>query len=113
MLPAGELDGGRIALGLWGRHVARALSVFSLLLLGLAGFRSSLALFWLLAVVTLQRGPIVPCDNEVSRPNGPAATVVALALFALTLLVLLPYPFASTDVGPGLPLGGDLPQINL
>lgn len=30
----------------------------SLLLLGLAGFSNSLALFWLLLVVTLQRGPV-------------------------------------------------------
>ncbi|KAL4425048.1 hypothetical protein ABPG77_001826 [Micractinium sp. CCAP 211/92] len=104
-LPAGELDGGRIFLGLCGRRAASRLGAVSLLLLGLAGFSNSLALFWLLLVVTLQRGPVVPCNEELSPIKDQGTRNAAIAALLLPLLVLLPYP-AALSVTNGLP---DLP----
>jgi hypothetical protein len=72
----------------------------TLLLLGLAGFANSLALFWLLLVLTLQRGPITPCDNELSPIEESGARTAAIAALLLPLLVLLPYP-AALSLGPG------------
>ena len=69
-------------------HAAR-----SLLVLGLFGVTNSLAFFWLLLVLFLQRGPIVPCANELSPlPVGGGTRAAAIAALLLPLLVLLPYP---------------------
>ncbi|EFN52941.1 hypothetical protein CHLNCDRAFT_137300 [Chlorella variabilis] len=105
MLPAGELDGGRVFHGLCGRRAAARLGSITLLLLGLGGFNNSLALFWLILVVTLQRGPIPPCDNELSPIQEPGTKAAAIAALLLPLLVLLPYPMPLSFTG-GLP---DLP----
>lgn len=109
VLPAGELDGGRLALGLWGRRTASRLSTLAFLGLGLAGIRSALPLFFLLYVLTIQRGPIVPCDEELSSLRSGATRVAAAALLALPLLVLLPFPFGGGG-DAGVPLG-DLPPL--
>ncbi len=77
----------------------------TLLFLGLFGFTNSLSLFWLLLVVTLQRGPIVPCENELSPIQDISTRNAAIAALVLPLLVLLPYPMALsfTDGLPDLP----------
>ena len=86
--PAGVLDGGRIAHGLWGRRNAGRLGIITLFLLGVAGVINTLALFWVLLVVFLQRGP------KFDRRLG-------LGLLLLSLLVLLPYPgVIATDIPP-------------
>ena len=73
-------------------------------MLGLFGISISLALFWLLLVLTRQRGPIVPCENELSPlPDGTTRTL-SIAMLLLPLLVLLPYPM----LGGGSP---DLPNF--
>lgn len=77
----------------------------TLLLLGLSGFTNSLALFWLLLVLTLQRGPITPCDEELSPIQDSGVKAAAIAALLLPLLVLLPYPAAVSFTG-GMP---DLP----
>ena len=81
------------------------LPAVTLLLLGLSGFTNSLALFWLLLVLTLQRGPITPCDEELSPIRDSGVKAAAIAALLLPLLVLLPYPAAVSFTG-GLP---DLP----
>lgn len=92
-----------MALGLWGRRTAGRISTLALFLLGLAGFSSNLALFWLLLVVTLQRGPIVPCNNELSGVTGGAKRAAAIAMLLLPLLVLLPFPLPAVDGLSGAP----------
>lgn len=104
-LPVGELDGGRTFLGLCGRRAAARVGAVTLLLLGLAGFSNSLSLFWLILVVTLQRGPILPCDQELSSIEDAGTKYAAIAALVLPLLVLLPYP-AVLSITNGLP---DLP----
>ena len=77
----------------------------TLLLLGLFGFSNSLSLFWLVLVVTLQRGPVTPCDNELSPITDPVTRSASIAALLLPLLVLLPFP-AAISFTNGLP---DLP----
>jgi hypothetical protein len=88
------LDGGRIAHGLWGRRNASRLNIISLFLLGVAGIFNTLALYWVLFVIVLQRGPISPQQEELSQPESQQDRALGLALLGLSLLVLLPYPRA-------------------
>ena len=81
------------------------LPAVTLLLLGLFGFSNSLSLFWLVLVVTLQRGPVTPCDNELSPITDPVTRSASIAALLLPLLVLLPFP-AAISFTNGLP---DLP----
>lgn len=95
-IPMGELDGGRIAHGIWGRRAASRINVLVTIVLGLAGIIDSLALYWFLLVLTLQRGPVLPQSEELSAPEG---AVLGLAVLALPLLTLLPYPGDVTSAG--------------
>ena len=102
-LPAGELDGGKVFLALFGRGAASRMSVLTFFLLGVFGFGSSLSLYTLLLVLTLQRGPVVPCDEELTPlPPGGALKIASLLMLILPLLVLLPFPFYAPDLTEGL-----------
>jgi membrane-associated protease RseP (regulator of RpoE activity) len=94
-IPIGELDGGRIAHAIWGRSSASRISIVLILVLGLAGIVDSLSLYWILLVITLQRGPVAQ-QEEVSEPDG---VVLGIALLALPLLTLIPYPVDVTSSG--------------
>jgi membrane-associated protease RseP (regulator of RpoE activity) len=98
-LPAGELDGGRLFLSLFGRRAASRMSAATFFLIGIGGFTNSLALFWLLLVLTLQRGPIVPCEEELTPlPEGSLLKFASIVALLVPFLVLLPYPFAPTPI---------------
>lgn len=93
--PAGELDGGRTSLALFGRAAAKRISAVSFLVMGLFSFSSGLALYWLLLSLTLQRGAPAPCANEVSGVGEGAGRAAAIVALLLPLLVLLPYPLGG------------------
>ena len=92
------LDGGRVARALWGRRNASRLSILALFVLGVCGVFDTLALYWVLLVVTLQRGPMPPQREELSAPVSDQNRYLGISLLALSLLVLLPYP---GGVAPG------------
>lgn len=95
-IPAGELDGAKAFLGLFGRRATSRMSVASLFILGILGFSSSLGLFWLLFVLSLQRGPILPCSEELSPiPENSEVKWASIFCLVLPLLILLPFPFGS------------------
>ena len=98
-IPLGELDGGRIAFAMWGRRAASRIGVVSMLLLGLSGIVDELALYWVLLVLFLQRGPLVPQQEELSEPSKEL-TPLAVGLLFLPLLVLLPFPFGFSSSPP-------------
>jgi hypothetical protein len=98
-LPAGELDGGKLFLSVFGRASASRMSAFTFFLIGIGGFTNSLALFWLLLVLTLQRGPVVPCEEELTvLPEKSFIKIASLVALLIPFLVLLPYPFAPTPI---------------
>ena len=88
------LDGGRVAHALWGRRNASRLSILALFVLGVCGVFDTLALYWVLLVVTLQP----PQREELSAPVSDQNRYLGVGLLALSLLVLLPYP---GEVAPG------------
>ncbi|OEL30604.1 putative zinc metalloprotease EGY2, chloroplastic [Dichanthelium oligosanthes] len=91
-IPAGELDGGRIAFAMWGRKISSRLSSLTIGLLGIAALFNDVAFYWVVLIFFLQRGPIAPLSEEITDPeNNYIGIGVAVLLFGL--LVCLPYPF--------------------
>ncbi|XP_037411229.1 probable zinc metalloprotease EGY2, chloroplastic isoform X7 [Triticum dicoccoides] len=91
-IPAGELDGGRIALAMWGRKVSSRLGSVTIALLGLSSLFSDVAFYWAVLIFFLQRGPIAPLSEEITEPENRYIGLGVTILF-LGLLVCLPYPF--------------------
>ncbi|KAH6762758.1 ethylene-dependent gravitropism-deficient and yellow-green-like 2 [Perilla frutescens var. hirtella] len=97
-IPAGELDGGRIAFALWGRKASSRLTGASIVLLGVASLFSDVAFYWVVLIFFLQRGPIAPLSEEITDPEDKYKALGVIVLM-LGLLVCLPYPFPfSSDV---------------
>lgn len=89
LLPAGQLDGGRVVQAIYGRSTAGRTTVFSLIVLALVSLVNPLALYWAALILVLQRNLERPCLDDISEPNDARAALGLLALF-LTLAVLLP-----------------------
>ena len=102
LLPAGQLDGGRIALAIYGRKIARRLTLATIIILGLVALGNpdnSLALYWELVILFLQRELEKPSLNEISEINDTRAAL-GLLVFVGALLVLFPIvPSLSARLG--------------
>ncbi|HEY9661878.1 MAG TPA: site-2 protease family protein, partial [Allocoleopsis sp.] len=92
LMPAGQLDGGRIVQAIYGRKVAGRTTVATLIVLGLASLVNPLALYWAILILFLQRDLERPALNEISEPDDARAALGLLVLFlmAATLLPLTP-----------------------
>ncbi|NJR66938.1 MAG: site-2 protease family protein [Leptolyngbyaceae cyanobacterium CRU_2_3] len=101
LLPAGQLDGGRIMQSIYGRKVAARTTVLSLIVLGLAALVNPLALYWAIAILFLQRDLERPALNELTEPNDARAALGLLILFlmAATLLPLTPSLAGRLGIG--------------
>ncbi|KAL6627470.1 hypothetical protein ACP70R_031196 [Stipagrostis hirtigluma subsp. patula] len=91
-IPAGELDGGRIAFSMWGRKIATRLSSAAIGLLGISALFNDVAFYWVVLIFFLQRGPIAPLSEEITDPEEKYISIGVLVLL-FGLLVCLPYPF--------------------
>lgn len=92
LLPVGQLDGGHIAYGLFGRRWARRVSVVALVLmvaLGLTVWPGLLT--WALLIALLAGFSHMPALDDVTPPDGKRFALGAVAL-ALLLLIVLPLP---------------------
>ncbi len=92
LLPAGQLDGGRIVQAIYGRKIAGRTTVGSIIVLGLFAIFNPLALYWAIVVLFLQRELERPCLNDLTEPDDARAALGLLALFLMvaTLLPLTP-----------------------
>ncbi|XP_009612782.1 probable zinc metalloprotease EGY2, chloroplastic isoform X2 [Nicotiana tomentosiformis] len=100
-IPAGELDGGRIAFATWGRKASARLSSLSIGLLGISALFSDVAFYWVVLIFFLQRGPIAPLSEEITDPDNKYIALGVVVLL-LGLLVCLPYPFPfSSEAATG------------
>lgn len=93
MLPIGRLDGGRAYSAVFGTRNA---SIASLLLLGFLSLlsltgMSTIAIFWGLFVVLLQRQADIPVRDEVTDVDDLRVKIYVGTL-ALSLLALAPFP---------------------
>jgi membrane-associated protease RseP (regulator of RpoE activity) len=101
LMPAGQLDGGRIVQAIYGRKTAGRATFATLAVLGLVGLGNSLALYWFIVIVFLQRGAERPSLNEISEPDDARAALGLLALFLMITMLLPLTPALAGRLGIG------------
>lgn len=101
IMPAGQLDGGRIVQAIYGRKMAGRATVATLIILGLAALVNPLSLYWAVLILFLQRDLERPALNEISEPDDARAALGLLILFlmAVTLLPLTPSLAGRLGIG--------------
>jgi len=101
LMPAGQLDGGRIVQAIYGRKTAGRATFATLILLGLVSLGNPLAMYWAIVIVFLQRDLERPSLNEVTEPDDARAALGLLALFLMisTLLPLTPALAGRLGIG--------------
>jgi membrane-associated protease RseP (regulator of RpoE activity) len=105
LMPAGQLDGGRIVQSVYGRATARKTTIATLVVLGIVTLFSSanpIPLYWAILILFLQRDAERPSLNELSEPDDARAAWGLLALF-LMLATLIPL---SPSLAGRLGIGG-------
>ena len=101
LMPAGQLDGGRIVQAIYGRKIAGRTTFATLIILGIVGLGNSLALYWAIVVLFLQRDLERPNLNEITEPDDARAALglVALFLMVATLIPLSPSLAGRLGIG--------------
>ena len=92
LMPAGQLDGGRIVQAIYGRKTARRTTVTTLIVLGIIALvnpANPIPLYWAIVIIFLQRNLERPSLNELTEPDDARAALGLLALF-LMLATLIP-----------------------
>lgn len=105
LLPAGQLDGGRIVQAIYGRKTARRTTIASLIILGIVAIinpANPVPLYWAIVILFLQRNLERPSLNELSEPDDTRAAWGLLVLF-LMLSTLIPL---SPGLAGRLGIGG-------
>ncbi len=104
LLPAGQLDGGRIVQAIYGRKTARRTTIATLAIIGIVTLTNPanpIPLYWGIVIVFLQRALERPSLNELTEPNDARAALGLLALF-LMLATLIPLsPSLAGQLGIG------------
>lgn len=92
LMPAGQLDGGRIIQAIYGTKTAKRLTIITLVVLGLVAIVNPLALYWALVILLLQRDVDQPSLDEITEPDDTRAGLGLLLLFlmAATLIPMAP-----------------------
>ncbi|PSB01788.1 site-2 protease family protein [Merismopedia glauca] len=104
LLPAGQLDGGRIVHAIYGRKIAQNTTIGTLMVLAVVSFinpANSITLYWAIVILFLQRNLERPSLNEITEPNDARAALALLALFLMiaTLIPLSPALAGSLGIG--------------
>ncbi len=102
LMPAGQLDGGRIVQAIYGRKTASRTTIGTLILLGLASLVNPLALYWAILIVFLQRDLERPSLNELTEPDDARAALGLLALFLMVVTLLPLTPSLAGRLGIGM-----------
>ncbi len=105
LMPAGQLDGGKIVQAIYGRKTAQRSTLVTLVILGIVAFfnpANLVILYWLVLVGFLQRSLERPSLDEITEPNDARAALGLLALFLMAATVI---PF-SPDLAGRLGIGG-------
>jgi membrane-associated protease RseP (regulator of RpoE activity) len=89
VIPAGQLDGGRIVQAIYGRKTAGRITIAALVVLIIISFANPVALYWTILVAFLQRQAERPSLEELTEPDDTRAALALLILF-LMLATLLP-----------------------
>jgi membrane-associated protease RseP (regulator of RpoE activity) len=101
LMPAGQLDGGRIVQAIYGRKIARWGTITTIILLAIASLVNPLALYWAIVILVLQRNLERPSLNELSEPDDARAALGLLALFLMVTILLPLTPSLAGRLGIG------------
>ncbi|MBE9008622.1 site-2 protease family protein [Pseudanabaenaceae cyanobacterium LEGE 13415] len=101
VMPAGQLDGGRIVQAIYGRQIAGRATIATIVILGLASLVNPLALYWAIVIVVLQRNPERPSLNELSEPDDARAAIGLVVLFLMVMILLPLTPSLAGRLGIG------------
>ena len=101
LMPAGQLDGGRIVQAIYGRRTASSTTILTLVFLVIATVINPLALYWGGLILILLRDLERPMLNELSEVDGDREALGVVALFWM-LIALLPL---TSSVAESLGIG--------
>jgi membrane-associated protease RseP (regulator of RpoE activity) len=101
LMPAGQLDGGRIVQAIYGRKTASRTTIATLVILGIASLVNPLALYWAIVILVIQRNLERPSLNELSEPDDTRAALGLLALFLMITILLPLTPSLAGRLGIG------------
>lgn len=104
LMPAGQLDGGRIVQAIYGRKIAQRTTIATLIILGivaLANPANPLILYWAIVILFLQRSLERPSLNEITEPDDNRAILGLIMLFLMiaTLIPLTPALAGRLGIG--------------
>ncbi|MBF2066048.1 MAG: site-2 protease family protein [Calothrix sp. C42_A2020_038] len=101
LMPAGQLDGGRIVQAIYGRKIANRTTIATLIVLALVSLGNPLAMYWAIVIIFLQRDLERPSLNEITEPDDARAALGLLALFLMiaTLIPLTPALAGKLGIG--------------
>lgn len=102
LMPAGQLDGGRMVQAIYGRKVAGRTTVVTLIFLGIASLVNALALYWAAIILIVQRDLERPSLNELTEPDDARAALALLALFLMITILIPLTPSLAGQLGIGL-----------
>jgi membrane-associated protease RseP (regulator of RpoE activity) len=102
LMPAGQLDGGRIVQAIYGRKTAGRTTVGTLIVLGIAALVNPLALYWAIVVLFLLRDLERPSLNELTEPDDARAALGLLALFLMVVTLIPLTPSLAGRLGIGM-----------
>jgi membrane-associated protease RseP (regulator of RpoE activity) len=105
LMPAGQLDGGRIVQSIYGRKTAQRSSIVTLIILGFVAFfnpANLVILYWLILVGFLQRALERPSLDEITEPNDIRAVLGLIALFIMAAIVIPFSPDLAARMGIGV-----------
>lgn len=101
LMPAGQLDGGRIVQAIYGRKIAGWTTIATVGVLVIASFVNPLALYWAIVILVLQRSLERPSLNELSEPDDTRAALGLLTLFLMVTILLPLTPSLAGRLGIG------------
>ena len=104
LMPAGQLDGGRVVQAIYGRKTARRATIATMIVLGIVALvnpANPIVLYWAIVILFLQRSLERPSLNEITEPDDTRAIIGLLALF-LMVATLIPFtPALAVRLGIG------------
>lgn len=104
LMPAGQLDGGRVVQAIYGRKTARRATIATLVVLGIVALvnpANPIVLYWAIVILFLQRSLERPSLNEITEPDDSRAILGLVALF-LMVATLIPWtPALALRLGIG------------
>jgi membrane-associated protease RseP (regulator of RpoE activity) len=89
LIPAGQLDGGRLVQAIYGRRTASWATVLSLLCLAVVSLVNPIALYWGAIILIVLRDQEAPMFNELTETTYEQDALGIVLLFAM-LTILLP-----------------------